>query len=381
MLGRRLLALVVVVVLGLLFAVSGCGRAGPEGQEEEEAKVPVFVAAAEMGRLSRGDVLTGQVVPRTEINLVPKMAGQVAAVAVDVGDRVGAGQTVLQLDAVELRAQLTQAEAGVAAAESGLFQAELALEQAQADYDRVKFLHEQGAIADADFEKAELNFKLARNQAENLGPAQLQQARGQLEFARANYNNAVLTSPVTGLVAARHIDPGELASPGVPVLTLIDIDRVRVEVNASEKLVHRIKSGQEVRVLVTAAAAEPLAGKVVSIAPAADPRARTYPVKVELPNPDHRLKPGMFAEVDFGTEAAENVLVPRDAVFQRSGAHCVFVHAGGRIELRAVRPGPSDGRTIAVLEGLEAGEQVVVSGQEALEDGMEVQAAGTEADQ
>ncbi|AZK60664.1 efflux RND transporter periplasmic adaptor subunit [Candidatus Desulforudis audaxviator] len=380
MLGRRWLVL--VVVLGLLFTLNGCERAGTEGQGKEgAAAVPVFVAQAEMGRLSRGDVLTGKVAPRTEVKLVPKMAGKVAAVTVDVGDRVRAGQTVVLLDAVELRAQLTQAEAGVAAAESGLFQAELAFKQAQADYERMKFLHDQGAIPDADFEKAELNFKLARDRAENLAPAQLQQARGQLEFVRANYNNATLTSPVSGLVAARNVNPGEMASPGVPVLTLIDIDLVRVEVNASEKLVNQIKVGQEVRVRVAAASAEPLTGKVVSIAPAADARARTYPVKVELPNPGHLLKAGMFAEVDFGTEADKNVLVPRDAVFQRSGAHFVFVHAGGRIELREVVPGPSDGRMVAVLKGLEAGEDVVVSGQEALEDGMKVQASRLEAKQ
>lgn len=379
-LGRRLLAL--AVILGLVFSLNGCGRADPEAQEKEGARVvPVFVAQAEMGRLSRGDVLTGKVAPRTEIKLVPKIPGKVAVVAVEVGDWVRAGQMVVQLDTVELKAQLTQAEAGMTAAESGLFQAELAFKQAQADYERMKFLYDQGAIPAADFEKAELNYKLARDRAEQLAPAQLQQARGQLEYVRANHNNATLTAPVSGLVAARNINPGEMASPGVPVLTLIDIDLVRVEVNASENLVNQIRTGQEVQVRVAAASAEPLTGKVVSIAPAADARARTYPVKVELPNPGHLLKAGMFAEVDFGTEADENVLVPRDAVFQRSGVHFVFVHAGDRIELREVVPGPSDGRTVAVLKGLEAGEDVVVSGQEALEDGMKVQASRLEAKQ
>lgn len=377
MLRRSFLAM--VVVLGLLVMLAGCGTASEE--QDEDAAVPVFVAQAEMGRLSRGDVLTGKVAARTEINVVPKMAGKVVAVTVDVGDTVQAGQVLLRFEVPELEAQLRQAQAGVAAAESGLLQAQLGLKQAEADYERMKFLHEQGAIPAAEFEKVELNYELARDRAEKQAPAGLEQALGQLEFVQANLNNAVVTSPITGLVAARNVDPGELASQTMPVLTVIDIDRVRVEVAASEKLVNQIKVGQEVEVKIAAAGAEPFAGKVVSIAPAADPRTRTYPVKIELGNPDHRLKPGMFAEVDFGTAADENVVVPRDAVFQRAGVNAVFVYAEGRVEFREVLPGPSDGRMIAVLEGLEAGETVVVSGQDVLDDGMAVEASAVEGEE
>ncbi|MBE0467002.1 MAG: efflux RND transporter periplasmic adaptor subunit [Candidatus Desulforudis sp.] len=376
MLRRRFLAL--VVILGLLAVLSGC--ATEPGEQEEDAAVAVFVAKAEMGRLSRGDFLTGKVAARAEIHVVPKMAGKVAAVTVDVGDRVQAGQVLLRFEVPELEAQLRQAEAGVAQAESGLVQAQLSLEQAEADYERMKYLFDQEAIPAAEFEKVEMNYKMARDQAENLRPAQLRQAEAQLEYVQANLANAVVASSITGLVAARNVDPGEMASQTTPVFTIVDIDQVRVEVSASEKLVNRIKTGQEVAVLVTAVSSEPLTGKVFSVAPAADPRTRTYPVRIELPNPEHQLKPGMFAEVDFGTAEDESVLVPRDAVFQRAGVNAVFVYADGRVEFREVVPGPSDGRTIVVHEGLETGETVVVSGQDVLEDGMEVEASEMEVD-
>jgi len=377
--GRRFLVL--AVILGILFTLVGCRGGAENGEQEKEAAVPVYVARAEMGRLSRGDVLTGKVAPRAEINVVPKMAGKVAAVAVKVGDRVRAGQVLLRFDVPELEAQLRQAEAGVAAAESNLTQAELALKQAQDHYERMKILFDQGAIPAAEFEKVELDYQLARDRAENQAPAQLRQAKAQLELVQANLDNALVTSPIAGLVAARNVDPGELASQAQPVLTIVNIDHVRVEVSAPERLVNRIRTGQEVAVRVGAVSAEPLAGKVVSIAPAADPRTRSYPVKIELPNPEHLLKPGMFAEVDFGTAADENVLVPRDAVFQRAGVDAVFVCAAGRVEFREVVPGPSDGRMLAVLEGLEAGEMVVVSGPDVLEDGMEVEAIELEGEE
>jgi len=374
--GRRMLAL--VLILGLIGALFGCAGAGEEQVQEEAKALPVYVARAEMGRLSRGEVLTGKVAPRQEINVVPKMVGKVAAVTVDVGDRVRAGQVLLRFEVPELEARLRQAEAAVAAAESSLTQAKLGLKQAQDHYERMKYLFDQGAIPAAEFEKVELDYELARNQAENLRPAQLRQAEAQLELAQANLDNAVVTAPIAGLVAARNVDPGELASQTTPVFTIVDIDQVRVEVNASEKLVNRIETGQEVKVKVEAASSEALTGKVTRVAPAADPRTGAYPVRIELPNPEHRLKPGMFAEVDFGTAADEQVLVPRDAVFQRAGVNAVFVYAGGRVEFREVVPGPSDGRMIAVLEGLEAGETVVISGQDVLEDGMPVEARGLE---
>lgn len=347
-------------------------------EPEKVTVVPVLVAQAEMGRLSRGDVLTGKVVPRTEINLVPKMAGIVAVVPVVVGDRVRAGQTLLRFEAAELEAQLRQAEAGVAAAESGLVQAELAWEQAQADYERMKFLFDQGAIPAADFEKVKVNYKLARDRAEDQVPAQLQQAEAQRDFVQANLENAVVTAPIAGLVAARNVDPGELASQAVPVLTIVDIDRVRVAVDAPGKLVNQLRIGQEAAVQVVAAVPEPLSGEIISIAPAVDPRTRAYPVEIELPNPDHLLKPGMFAKVDLGAADDERVLVPRDAVFQRAGVDAVFVYADGRVELREIVPGASDGRMMAVFEGLAAGEVVVVSGPEVLEGGMEVEAQSSE---
>lgn len=421
MLGRK--AGLWVVLLGLLAFLSGC-KAESGAVETTETAVPVIVARAEMGLLSRGDLLSGMVAPRTEINLVPKMGGRVATVTAEAGDRVRAGQTVVRLEATELQAAVAQAEAGLAMARAGgeqsrlavvqartgeeqariaLDQAQAAYDLAQSNYERGRFLLEQGAIPQAEFEQrfqepynrarggleqarvgieqARVMLEQAVNNYEQALPAQAAQAEAALALARANYANSIINSPLNGIVAARHIEPGAMAAPSMPVLTIIDIDHVRVEVQVSEKLVNRLQSGQEVPVRIGAVAAEPFNGKIVSVAPAADPRTRTYTVKVELPNPEHWLKPGMFAEVDFGTADGENVLVPRDAVFQRGGVDAVFVYAAGRVNLREVVTGASDGRLVAVLAGLAAGEMVVTSGQDALKDGMAVEVPGLEVEQ
>lgn len=365
--------LVLLLAAGLL--VAGCG--GGEEETEVDGAVLVAVAEAEKGLLSRGDVLTGKVEAQSELNLVPKMPGKVEAVPVKVGDRVAAGQLLMQLESTDFQAQVRQAEAGLAAAQSGLRQAELNREDAARNYERMKLLFEQGAIPAAEFEKVELGYKIAVDQAENLAPAQLKQAQAGLEAAQSALNNTVLTSPIAGIVAARNVDPGELASQTMPAFTVINLDSVLVRVGASEQQVNKIKGGQEVKVLIKAVSEQPFTGVVTSISPATDMQTRSYPVKVQIANPDHLIKPGMFAEVDLSTAESEAILVPRDAVVHRGGQSAVFVLNGEEtaVEYREIKTGGSDGLHIAVLEGLEEGEKVVVSGQDTLEDGTEVEVA------
>jgi RND family efflux transporter MFP subunit len=167
------------------------------------------------------------------------------------------------------------------------------------------------------------------------------------------------------------VDPGELVSPTVPVLTVVNIDEVVIETGASEQQVNHLGAGREVKVLITAVKAEALVGHISSISPSADPRTKTYAVKVKVANQDRLIKPGMFAEIDLGV-AEEVILVPRDTVVTRGDRTAVFVVEENKAVLRKVKTGPSDGRNIAVLEGIEQGERVVTSGQERLNDGTRV---------
>lgn len=363
----------IFAVLAVLLA--GCGKKSQTATSAAEA-VPVSLAEAKMGRLSRGDILAGKVVAAAEINLVPKMAGKVGAVSVDVGDRVRAGQVVLRLDAPELEAAVRQAEAALALAQSNLRQAQLDYEVAAANYERARVLLDNQALSRAEFEsKYELPYKAAKERVEQLAPAQVRQAEAALALAKANLANSVLTSPIDGFVTARNVDPGELASPTASVLTVVNIDKVVVEAGASEQQVNKLREGQKVKVFISAVRAEPFAGVISSISPAADARTKMYTVKVEIPNPQHVIKPGMFAEVDLGV-AGEAVLVPRDAVVTRDNVTAVFVVVQDKAVLRKVETGLSDGRNIAVQKGLAPGEKVVVAGQERLEDGTKVKVTG-----
>lgn len=383
-----------LLVLVFLLAVAGCSSRQNPGSH---TRVPVTVAEATLGQLSRGNLLTGKVMAKEEVNLSPKIPGKVGRVQVDVGQEVKAGQVVLTLDAPEIEAAVRQAEAAAKVAEAGVVQAELgmekakaALEQAQesyrlaeANYKRGKLLLDEEAVSQADFEArfeqpyinavgalktAEASYNQAVDQKEHVAPAQLNQARAALAAAQTNAANTVLTAPISGIVSARNVDPGELIAAAVPALTVVNIDEVVMECGATETQVNELKVGQDVKVFVSAVRSEPFVGHISNISPSADPRTKTYTVKVKVPNTNHLIKPGMFAEADLGV-AKKVVLVPRDAVVTRDNTTVVFTVHGGKAVLRKVETGESDGRNIVIKEGLAPGERVVVSGLERITNG------------
>ncbi len=369
---------------------------------EAGAGVPVVeVAAVRKGKLSSSGALSGKVVPAAEVQLAPKVAGKVASVNVRVGDRVRRGQVLLTLEGRELAAAVEQAEAALAAARAAadqarferdraaavLAQAEESFRIAKENLARGEFLRAQGAISQADFEarfetpyinaeaglkQARSAFEAATHRLEVVAPAQVAQAEAALKLARANYENTVLTSPLDGVVAARNIDPGEFVTPGVPVLTLVDLSSVSVEAWAQERQVGLLRVGKAVTVRLPALGLT-ARGVVAEVSPAADARTKAYLVKVRLPNAGGRLRPGMFAEVLL-PGGPEQLLVPAAALVAREGRWGVFVVSGGRLSFRSVVPGDSDGRLTAVRGGLKEGELVVVSGKQGLSPGMRVKA-------
>ncbi|MEW6572261.1 MAG: efflux RND transporter periplasmic adaptor subunit [Bacillota bacterium] len=322
-------ALAGLALFSILATNAGCSNR--HSTEKGKERVPVAVTESVKGRLNRGEMLAGKVVAAMEVILAPKITGRVGIVAVDVGDGVRRGQVVLELDAPEVKAALQQAEAAVKVAEAGLNQAALGVEKAQAalkqardnhrlaeaNYNRGKLLLEQEAVSAADFETrfeqpyinaagalktAEAAYKQAIDQKENVAPAQLEQARAALASAKANEANTRVVAPISGIVAARNVNPGELSSPQAPALTLVNIDTVYVEVGVPERVVSRLKVGQEVKVWVETVRAAPFTGEVARVSPAADSRNKSFTVKVRLENPGHLLKPGMFAIASFTPE-------------------------------------------------------------------------------
>lgn len=372
------------------------------------------VVTASRGEVVRTRTFEGQVVPSLEVNIIPKLGGKVAQVLVEVGDRVRAGQVLVRLDATDIEKQVEQARAGVATAQAQLAQvkagtrpeqieaarqqvkqAEAAFSLAQANLERTQFLFSQGAVPQSQldqvqmqFSQAEASLEAARQQlamaeagptAEQVavGEAQVNQARAALATAEQQLANTVITAPVSGIVTAVMVDPGEMAGPSMPVAVIAQLDTVQVNLTVPESDINYLQTGSEVEVSVAALGDESFTGRVSTVSPVADARTRSYQVKVELPNPEGMLKGGMSANVTVALEKAEGVIVvPKRALLPRNGKQVLFVADGDTAHLREVKLGLAGADSVAVLEGVAAGEKVITVGQEFLADGQQIRIVG-----
>ena len=400
MLKRRNVAVCILVIVLAATGLTGCGgnRGGPrQGEGEPPA---VVISRAVEGALAGGTVVSGKVEALVSANVISKISGKVAEITVDVGSTVNAGDLLVRLDADEMAAAVQLAEASLQKtresdlpslrnqAQANLTSAEATYKNAEAEYERSKALLSGSVISRQAFDQVEKSYLLAKSAYDsaksNLDivenstiPDTIRQAEAQLAQARANYANSIITSPISGVVTARNINPGELAGSNNSVVSLVNLDKVVVRADVGENFINTMKDGSEVALKVSAASAASFKGTVTNIALAANPVTKAYPVKIEIPNPEHVLKPGMFAEAELKGNSVEGIMVPREALVKSGEKDAVWVVSEGAARKREVVAGASDGKNVIISSGLTAGEDVITSGQEALTDGGVVAIAKT----
>ena len=270
--------------------------------------------------------------------------GQVQEIYYDVDDFVEKDAVVARLRDTEHRARFDRATADLKSTSARR-------EQAQDEHVRIKGLHGKGLVSDSDMDAATAELEDARASFESAR-AGLDQAEEQLEYTR-------IRAPYSGIVTHRHLEVGEVASPGQPVMTGISLDELRVIVDVPQSLISEVRQGREVRVYL------PEGGVVrpdkVTVFPFAELSSNTFKVRVDLPAGTKTLFPGMFVKIGFVTGEKEELVVRKEAVVYRSEVTGVYVLKGdGRIHFRQVRLGRDLGDSLAVLAGLTVGEQVAL---------------------
>ncbi len=231
-------------------------------------------------------------------------------------------------------------------------------EQAEDAWKRMEPMHRSGSLPDIKWVEVETG----RNQA-----------RSSVSMARRNLDEAMLRSPLTGIVSKRSVEPGERAQPGVSAFTVVDMRTMLATLSIPEKDISRIRKGMSARVYVRAVERN-LAGEVKEIGVAADPFTRTYRVKVEVPNPDGSLRVGMLAQVRIAVSGSKGTpIAPLSSlsVDERDGKYA-WILTDSVIHRRRVRPGALLQEGVAIDSGLAVGEIVVVSGTPMLSEGMHV---------
>jgi cobalt-zinc-cadmium efflux system membrane fusion protein len=289
-------------------------------------------------------------------HVAPRVAARVVKVTANLGDRVKPGQTLALLDSLEL-----------GEAHSAYRQAQSQYALARADFERAERLKADDIIPEKDFLRARSDYEKARAGLQASGDRLrlLDAAHGENERGPASI--FAVHAPFTGTVIEKHAILGELAQPDKQIFTVADLSTLWIEANLFEKDLARAKIGAPATVTVTAYPGETFRGKLTYISSTVDKETRTLSARVEVPNPEGRLKPEMFATAAIDTAATARLLtLPQEAVLLINGQPTAFVQEAGGFAPRVVDLGEKTGNRVVVRGGLKEGEQVVTAGAYAL---------------
>jgi RND family efflux transporter MFP subunit len=307
----------------------------------------------------------------------PKVPGKVEAVLVDLGGRVGAGQTVVRLDRTTFDLAVQQARAAHSGAVAGAAQAQAARERAEKEYRRASNLLSEKVIPQSRFDAAEAGYKVAR-EAVAAAEEQCKQAKAGLKIAEENLKDVDIRSPLCGVVVERNVEVGQSVAPGMALLRILDQSSLKAEFDLPETDFGRVTVGIPVMTAVDSFSEQQFPGRVTSINPQVDQQTRTFQVRSEISNPGGRLAEGMFARVRLSLGNRIALGIPRDAL-QRlpgSGTVYVFVVDGNKAINRTIKVGTVEDQYAEVLDGLREGEMVVTTGAGRLRSGVPVRISG-----
>ena len=326
-------------------------------------------------------VATGKIlVPEDRMaNIGPVHEGRLVRLYAGQGSNVKKGQKLADLES----ADIDQAEAdylkALADSENARRTSAAEVKFAQATYDRTKMLYEKSITAGKNVEAAEHDLELAKSSAASAvagAKAALTSARRHLlilglrdsdidALASKSSLAAVfsLTSPISGVVIERNGTIGATVGADATVFKIIDISRVWIDANVFEKDLERVRRGQEVKVTVPAFPGVNFSGRVILISSVVDPETRSVKVRTEVPNADGRLKPDMFANVQIVTDLHRTAIsIPQSAVLTDAGKTVVFVSEGNGFKKIQVTTGIQSNDRVEIIEGLAAGDKVVIKG-------------------
>lgn len=332
-------------LLGLMtVAWNGCKRpegsgSGGAGRPGGPMAVQVVAVAARQRPVTEVVPLVGSIAANESVEVKCEADGTVSEIRFEEGQRVAKGALLVALDETKFQATLAEAEANQKLAE--------------ANFKRARQLAEGKLISQAEFEQASATFTM--NEAT-------------VELRRRNLRDARILAPFAGTVGARLVSPGQVISRQSTLTSLVDLETVKVEMNIPERNLGQVAVGQKIRFRVDAYPKDSFEGDVYFVSPQLDPATRTALVKARVPNPDGRLRAGMFAKLDLAIRLRDDALVvPEPALLSNGDAFSVFVVTPQtNAVLRVVKVGLRLAGKAEVLSGLTNGEVVVVEGHQKL---------------
>lgn len=337
-----------LLLLPFAAIAAACSGAASANDTEEPAGriINVEVRTLETGDFSERIRLTGTVVANRDVTIAAEESGVIRALPVAKGNRVAAGQVIARIDDRILRAQVSQARA----------QANITREVAE----------RRSRLFTADNVGSELAVLEARSAA--------QQAAGNLEALEARLNRTAIRAPVSGILESRHVEIGSMVSTGTPVARIIEVNPAKISAGVPERFAGNVLAGSIARITFDVLPGQVYEARIGYVATAVNPRNRTFPVEIVLPNAGHAIKPEMVANVEIVKQSLQQaIVVPQEALVRvENGFVAYVVDETGAVPVARVRPltlGPAQRNQVVVLAGLAEGDRLIVVGQQQVADG------------
>jgi RND family efflux transporter MFP subunit len=359
-----------------------------ESQAGSEALPVVTVVKVERSAAKSELVLPGNIQAFTEAPVLARASGYLKTRTVDIGDRVTEGQVLGEIEAPELERQIQQAKAAVDEANSSEQQAEAALKQGQTNEELARVTAERwrnlvakGAVSRQDNDVYQAQWTAQQANVEALGKA-IAAAKGNTAAAQANLDRLnslkdylTVRAPFAGVVTLRNVDVGALITEGSTLLFRVaQAGKLRTYVNVPQSDSASVRLGQQATITVADLPGLKFPGTVTRTSNSLDPATRTLLTEVQLVNPDGRLSPGMYAQVDLSVVRSEpSLTIKGDTLVVRAdGPQVAVVDADGKVHYARIQLGRDFGDHLEVLAGLEEGQQVVVNPSDLVREGAKV---------
>jgi len=381
-----------------------------ESQIKKEIIIPVRTALVEKGEVNSFLKITGVVEANETVRVTSEIMGQTKEVKVQDGEEVNKGDILVVLGDEQIKIQVAQAQATldsiqasydkiklgarpqeIKQAESAVLQAKINRDSAEENYLRMKKLSSEKAISEQQYEQAKNQYEIADVQYQSAQEsfklviegaaeediksveAQVRQTKAALDMAKYQLKNTQISAPISGKVTSITVSTGEMVSPSVPLLSIIDVSRVFVKVGISEKDISKIEEGQTVDLEIDAFPEEKFQGEIVSKGVAVNQISKTLEVKIEILQPEVDIPVGVFARGNILVKTNQDALIiSSSALVRKKDGIYVYVIEEGIARQKEVVLGIIQAKRVEILEGLSEEEEIVVLGNQELEDGLKV---------
>jgi RND family efflux transporter MFP subunit len=334
-------------LLLFLMLAGGCGSPAQSSPEDTPASVtiPVAVATVEQGVATAQLSSTAALEAENEATVVARVGGVVTEMLIEEGQYVEAGQPLARLNDERLRLEVDRAET--------------AQQRLKGVFERTETMYEKQLVSSETYDQAKSDYEAQRVTT---------------ELARLELTYATIRSPIAGWVSTRHIKTGNMVSPNDPTFQVTNLRALRAVLHLPERELAKLAVGQSATLHLDALPDQTFEGEVTLLSPVVDPETGTLRVTVAIQDPSRTAKPGMFGRVTIQYDRRENaLLIPKDAVVEEDDETAVFIVHDTLALRRRVTTGYSDATRIEIAEGLQVGDQVVVSGQAALRDSTRIE--------